>query len=682
MTIEKTEKLLKSLPAIMESTTEAVASVDNSGKIIGCNSQFRKLVGVKDGEEVLLKNIFKDCNLNSDKCNYADYQAVLLTKLDQSTVWVLLKIIHLGNEALGHHTLFIQEPESVRRIIDHLEYFESFDISTGFYNRRKGLSEFEQIQMGQTPGCTLLLKINTHLDEQKDYDLIFKSMAKHFEIFKGDYFFTRYSLDQVLFSYTTEDPNIEDKFESIIHTLRKINHNNKELDLLISFCDWNSEHPSINHTLDKLLSNQKSIHESDIVDNYKAHIAPENNYLKTLYQALENDEFVFYIQPQIDARTGQVASAELLARWIKEDGSIVPPSAFLRFIEEGEFSYEFYKWSIHKTIEVLKNIYQALGRWIPLSLNLAPTHINEKELILYLIDTVKQHKIPDDVLEIEVTERILASNEETILANLELLTENHIKIAIDDFGTGYSSLSYLRKFPLDRLKIDRIFVSNLSENEEDRLIVTSIISLAHVLNLEVIAEGVEQDGEASFLNEMGCEFFQGFLTGRPMPLDKFNNFVLSESAKENIPKDHIYLSSFSNENGPRTIKWKKSFSTDILSVDNDHRFLIDTLNDVTELYKNDPDSLNAVDVVNSIASETIKHFAYEEKVMRNIGYPRYQIHKEKHELLLSDIAKRKSDLEHVKNIDFEEIISYLKFWLLRHLVSEDTALRRYISKDN
>ncbi|MEW8497152.1 MAG: EAL domain-containing protein, partial [Candidatus Thiodiazotropha taylori] len=255
-------------------------------------------------------------------------------------------------------------------------------------------------------------------------------------------------------------------------------------------------------------------------------------------------------------------------------------------------------------------------------------------------------------------------------------------IAIDDFGTGYSSLSYLRRFPLDRLKIDRVFVSNLEENEEDRLIVTSIASLAHILGLEIVAEGIEEPFQASFLKNIGCEYFQGYLTGKPMPVDAFIEFARhNPEHSEWLEEPSKFRSEHSLESKARKVKWKKSFSTDVVSVDNEHRALIDALNTFSDLYMKDPESIDITETLDVIALEAIKHFDHEEDVMFNIGYPRYEMHREKHKWLIADIAKRKLEIsEHKQGTSFDEVLQYLKYWLLRHLVSEDTHLHRFINK--
>jgi hemerythrin-like metal-binding protein/PAS domain S-box-containing protein len=678
----KANELLESLPAILEASTEAIASVDSVGRILGFNPQFRLLLGLSDEQVrgVNISEFFKSIDTKKIGVEIKDdYEASLLTKKDGSTLWVLIRIMPVGTTEFGHYTLLVQEPESVRRIIDRLDYVENYDLSTGLLNSRKGIIEFEQLQMSNLSGGCFLLQIETVQDE-KHLDKYIKSIAKHLLSTIKNGFTSRYSSTEILSVYTCDNPLPLSFFSQIIERIR--NGLSMDLNIEIAHIDWQSGTLSVNTIVDTLKESLSPVAADDLLDNikYRRSFTPEHSFISRLHDALESGELVFYIQPQISSETRQVIGGELLIRWVMPSGKIVQPSEFVIYLEQGEFATKFFEWSVKTSIEILIQLNTNLDLWMPLSLNLAPSHISDTGLIDYLIKHKKIHQIPDRVLEVEITERILADDQVSTHRNLELLAANGINIAIDDFGTGYSSLSYLRQFSLDRLKIDRVFVTNLDENEEDRLIVNSIISLAHVLGLEVIAEGVEEPFQADFLKDLNCEYFQGYLTGKAMPVDKYVDFVrdnLENCAQECAPTD--FLTTRYLDKQPKAIKWKKSFSTDVVSVDNEHRALIDALNQFADQYHSDPQSVDIVQALDLVASEAIKHFEHEEQVMFNIGYPRYQSHKEKHEWLIADICKRRNELK-TNTEDFEEILKYLKYWLMRHLVSEDTHLHRHINQ--
>ena len=676
--------LLESLPAILEASSEAIASINATGDIVGYNSQFQSLLGFSDEDRIHINDFISDfVKQEHNNGKIIDYQASQLTKPDGSTHWVLLKIIPVGKDELGHCTIFIQEPDSVRRIIDRLDYVENFDFTTGFYNRRKGMLEFEQLQQSQHSGGILLLKVTDDLPEKK-YSQVLKKLAGHLSVLGQEHIVSRYSVSELLVFFSAEKPLSLDRLHLLVDTLLH-DADLTDIPIAIAFSDWVRGALSVHSILDHLIANLSAIDAPGLFEKLreKQRNTSSNSFISALHQALDDNEMVFFIQPQISSQTRQVIGGELLVRWLPKSGNMIPPSEFINFIEEGEFSYSFYTWSIFKAIETLKRIHNELDLWVPLSLNLAPTHINDTTMIEMLVNVVNEHEIPPGMLEVEITERILADNKDNILANLKFISGEGINIAIDDFGTGYSSLSYLRKFPLDRLKIDRVFVANINDNEEDRLIVSSIVSLAHVLGLEVIAEGVEENNQTTFLKDQGCEYFQGFLTGKPMSVDDFIQFVIENPKHSTWTEAPIaYLKEHQLDKSPKTIVWKKSFSTDLVSIDNEHRVLIDVLNNFSESYHNNPDSVDILETLDLIASETIEHFKHEENIMFNIGYPRYKSHKAKHEWLIADITKRRAEFEkNISDINFEEVVKYLKYWLLRHLVSEDTHLRRYLNRD-
>lgn len=680
----ETQGVVTALPAILEASGEAIASLNSAGKVVGCNSRFQDLLGLDVRCDVQIREYIADFFPDENKIEkISDYQAFLLKRSDASEVWVLIKVIPVGNEELNYYTVFIQEPDTFRRIIDRLDYIENFDQETGLWSCRKGMVEFEQLLVSQLSGGVFLVKIDSE-DEQGITDLINK-LAPVFSFLGEEHFVSRYAVDQILIVYTSDKPLSVESFHILIESVKHKEIISPGINIRLSFADWMSGSLSVNTLLDYLQSSLRQIDDPGILQELRDQERQSTHtaFVNSLQKALDNGEFTFFIQPQVSAQTRLIVGGELLVRWIPGSGRIIAPSEYINFLEEGDFSYSFYTWSIFKAMETLSKLKQSLGRWVPLSLNLAPTHIRDRNLVEMLVNVVHEHEIPTSILEVEITERILAKDQENILANLIFLADNGINIAIDDFGTGYSSLSYLRKFPLDRLKIDRIFISNLNENEEDRLIVSSIISLAHVLGLEVVAEGVEEASQIAFLNETGCEYLQGYFTSKPIPINAFVDLLSNDKGGEEWEMDGVSLVKDHHlGKQPKPVKWKKSFSTDLVSIDEEHRVLVDVLNNFSSAYHKDPGSVDVLETLDLIATETIKHFEHEETVMYNIKYPRYKAHKSKHEDLIADIARRRNEYEkNIDDIDFDEVIRYLKYWLLRHLVSEDTHLRRYLNKE-
>lgn len=683
-------KLMDAAPAILEASSEAIVTINGKGEIKGFNSQLLLLLGTSAErcKALNIRDMFHDLDALSAAGGKSDeFEPIRLTKPDGTTSWVLVKVLPIGNVASDFFTVLVHDPETIRRIVDRLDHIENVDVGSGLFNRRKGIVEFEQLQASNLSGGCFLAKIDAGLVDGSNgpqLDDYLRSIAKRFRIIEEQSVLCRLSSSEVLFVYTAEEPVSVETFGSIIEAIKGEREFPEDLAIWISHLEWSGHKISVNTVFDRLRTELTSINDPHLLTGMSSQKRADAlpSYAQELEAALNAGELDFYIQPQISAETRQVVGGELLVRWFSPSGEIIAPLQFIEFLEQGEFADRFYHWSIQRTVELLKQVRSELDMWMPLSLNLAVTHFSDMDSLQVLVDAVEQNNIPDRILEIEVTERILAENPELILRNLNHMQEKGFKVAIDDFGTGYSSLSYLRKFPLDRLKIDRVFVTNLSEIEEDRLIVTAIVSLAHVLGLEVVAEGIEDGFQSSFLKDIGCEYFQGYLTGKPMPVDEFVQFAKQKPEHcdwADTPADVLNERNIGRT--ARRVKWKKSFSTDVVSVDNEHRLLIDGLNEFASQYLDDPDSVDFVATLDGIASEVIKHFEHEEEVMFNIGYPRYEAHREKHKWLIADIAKRKAEIaENRAGTNFDEVLQYLKYWLLRHLVSEDTHLHRFLNK--
>jgi len=248
----------------------------------------------------------------------------------------------------------------------------------------------------------------------------------------------------------------------------------------------------------------------------------ENN----LRKAIENEEFEAYYQPKIDARTDKIIGLEALIRWNHPELGLIPPIKFIHFAESIGLIVEIDKWMMREaTTHVLKWKKEGIqtGR---LSINASAKQLENKDCVRdlsLLISTVGFN--PKD-LEIEITEGQIMKNTQHVTSVLNEVREIGINISIDDFGTGYSSLSYLKRLPIDKLKIDRSFIRDIPEDQDDVAIVKTIIALANNLSLELIAEGVETEQQKDFLLKEGCHNIQGYFYSKPLPADKCRDFLI------------------------------------------------------------------------------------------------------------------------------------------------------------
>jgi diguanylate cyclase (GGDEF)-like protein/PAS domain S-box-containing protein len=243
-----------------------------------------------------------------------------------------------------------------------------------------------------------------------------------------------------------------------------------------------------------------------------------------LRRAFAENELELHFQPEIRLADGAVVGAEALLRWRHPERGILAPWAFIETLAGSSIAPEVGRWIIHAACGQA-SAWRGMG-W-PLSrigVNLFPSQLHGEALLKDVEDALRQTGLPGDALELEITENI-ALNYEDAIEPLRKLSERGVKLAFDDFGTGYASLSYLTRFPLSRIKVDRSFVQNITDNAEDAAIVRSLIAMAHNLGLEVIAEGVETEAQAAFLLEEQCEEAQGFLYAKPLPAGEFEDYL-------------------------------------------------------------------------------------------------------------------------------------------------------------
>ncbi|MBS3951616.1 MAG: EAL domain-containing protein [Methylomicrobium sp.] len=240
-----------------------------------------------------------------------------------------------------------------------------------------------------------------------------------------------------------------------------------------------------------------------------------------LRQALERNELILYYQPQIDAKTTKIIGVEALIRWQHPQKGMVPPGRFIPIAEESGLIVDIGDWVLHTAIR--QNVtWQSEGLDIvPVAVNLSVAQFRQDRLYLLIAQSLREYKLDPALLELEMTEGIAMENSEQTISTLNQLHALGVKLAIDDFGTGYSSLSYLKRFQIDKLKIDQSFVRDLGRDTEDAAIVTAIIGMAKGLGFKTIAEGVETQDQLDFLREKQCDEIQGYFFSKPVPAEIF-----------------------------------------------------------------------------------------------------------------------------------------------------------------
>ncbi|OIR01214.1 cyclic di-GMP phosphodiesterase Gmr [mine drainage metagenome] len=240
-----------------------------------------------------------------------------------------------------------------------------------------------------------------------------------------------------------------------------------------------------------------------------------------LRKALENGQFRLYYQIQVDS-SDHPFGAEALIRWVHPERGLISPDQFIQHAEETGLILPIGQWVLETACIQLKAWEQdALTRDLVLSVNVSARQFHQMDFVAQVRATVSRHAIIPARLKLELTESMLLEKVEEIIANMNALKTMGIRFSLDDFGTGYSSLQYLKQLPLNQLKIDQSFVRDIATNDSDKAIVRTIIAMANSFKLDVIAEGVETEEQQQVLMGKGCTHYQGYLFGKPLPLEQF-----------------------------------------------------------------------------------------------------------------------------------------------------------------
>ncbi len=238
-----------------------------------------------------------------------------------------------------------------------------------------------------------------------------------------------------------------------------------------------------------------------------------------LRSAMKEDAFLIHYQPQVDG-AGRLIGAEALLRWRHPTRGLLLPAAFLHLAEEKGFLVPIGRWLLDLVCRQLAAWSRSLEtELLTLSINVSPREFTQAEFAAGVFAAIGRYHVDPRRLILELTENITLEAVPETMATMRRLRASGVRISLDDFGTGYASLSALKDLPLDQLKLDRSFISNMLTDSRDACIVSTVLALGQKLNLEVIVEGVEREEERRFLDVEGCQFFQGYLFGRPGPVE-------------------------------------------------------------------------------------------------------------------------------------------------------------------
>ncbi|MCP4252431.1 MAG: EAL domain-containing protein [Candidatus Scalindua sp.] len=270
--------------------------------------------------------------------------------------------------------------------------------------------------------------------------------------------------------------------------------------------------------------NNYQFYSKDLNVNTIERLAFENE----LHKAIENKEFILYYQPVYEPNTKKIISMEALIRWQHPTRGLLQPDDFIPLSEETGYIKKIGAWVARQVCKQIKEWEKTGFEDIRVAINISAQQFSQKDGMDFITQIIKEEEISPGSLELELTESCLLENENNTAVTMQELKDFGIHHAIDDFGTGYSSLKFIKQLPINKIKIDRSFVKDITENKDDSAIVTAIISMAQSLQLKVVAEGVETEEQFNHLNSLGCDEIQGYFFSTPLPADEIEELMSEE----------------------------------------------------------------------------------------------------------------------------------------------------------
>lgn len=299
-----------------------------------------------------------------------------------------------------------------------------------------------------------------------------------------------------------------------------------------------SQFPKHGDTADHLLRSAQIALElaGNLPEQLAVYNADEDPYsakrltlLSDLRNAIDQDSLELYLQPQLDLSGSRVTGAEVLIRWKHPQHGFIPPDQFIPLAERTGVIQPLTYWVFQKAFSHLQKL-NALGHQLTLSVNISARNLQDPAFQDKVLIAAQQHQISPSQIVMELTETAVMLNENSGATILYDLDRAGFGIAIDDFGTGYSSLAYLKRLPVQEIKIDRAFIKDMAQQQDDQIIVTTTLQMGHNLGLRVVAEGIEDETTLNFLRNAGCDLAQGYYIAKPMPFNDFVNWLSSRNA--------------------------------------------------------------------------------------------------------------------------------------------------------
>jgi len=382
--------------------------------------------------------------------------------------------------------------------------------------------------------------------------------------------------------------------------------------------------------------------------------------------AIKKNLFTLYYQPKIDLNTNEVVGAEALIR-LKDKDRIIPPSEFIPVAEESGEIIKIDEWVFRQVVKDAREFFVKSNIDIRISFNVSALHFQKETFVSNLEKMFSSTKDFNAMFEIEITESAILKDIEKAKRDVKHLKETGFRISIDDFGTGYASLTYLKDFPIDTLKIDKSFIDRIETDKKSKNIVDGIIYLCNKLNINSVAEGVENAEQVDILKEFCCNKIQGYFYAQPKTLDDFILFVKSfNNTSEKV----------------QFIKWSKMNTTGSYAIDSQHMIIINLLNNLFNILhdKKKRENFPIKHFIEILDRHIMKHYKVENLLMEKYNYPYMKEHLEEHQNFIEKYNDFKSSLSPVNERNLYNFFNLLKKWFYNHEIMLDKKMIDYITQ--
>jgi diguanylate cyclase (GGDEF)-like protein/PAS domain S-box-containing protein len=534
---------------VFENTIEGVVIADDAANIVGVNKAFTDITGYEESE-VMGQNVRMLKSERHDRMHFANMWSQMMEtgqwrgeiwnrrkNGELYPVWESVRAIHDDKGEISHFVSVFSDISSIKQSQEKLDYLAYHDPLTNLPNRLLFEDRLEQAlkharrEKHQVALLFLDLdrfkNINDSLGHPIGDTLLVVVAQRLIQLLRDDDTVARIGGDEFVIvienvAKVSEVAMLAQKLIDAFNTPLNVEEREMHVTLSIGismFPGDGDDVPTLLKNADAALYRAKEegrngfqFYTSELTSNVFERLALET----ALRSALKDERMIVYYQPMVSFRTGDVIAAEALLRWDHPELGIVGPDKFISLAEDTGLIISIGEWVLHEACRQAREWLDSGYEFERVSVNVSGVQIQRGNFDEVVIGALKASGLQGRYLELELTENVIMQKTEKVIEVLGKLKKAGVQIAIDDFGTGYSSLSYLKQLPVDKLKIDKSFVRDISIDANDEAIACAVNALAKTLNLMVVAEGVETAAQETFLKQMGCDVGQGYFYSRPV----------------------------------------------------------------------------------------------------------------------------------------------------------------------